>query len=108
MIAILHTIGMFDDMEKDSDYHTWKEIEEIMDGEKAIVVPSEISNDYVFIGLLDNDKNKKIFYRKEQDSVIGMYINDREEFDRVWHSGKYDPDGALYIKQKYVEIINKS
>lgn len=108
MIAILHTIGMFDDMEKDSDYHTWKEIEEIMDGEKAIVVPSGISNEYVFIGLLDNDKNKEIFYRKEQDSVIGMYINDRQEFDRAWHSGEYDPDGALYIKQKYVEMINES
>lgn len=107
--AILHTQGMFDNMKGDADYPLWKEIAELMNGEEALVIRSAFkAEEYVFLSLVNEEKNKEVFYKAEQDRVVGMYINDREGFDRTWDSGNYEPDGVMCIEEKFVEIIDEA
>ena len=107
--AILHTQGMFEEMKGDKDYPLWKEIAELMNGEEVLVIRSAFkAEEYVFLGLVNKEKNKEVFYKAEQDRVVGMYIHDREEFDRAWDSGNYEPDGVMCIEEKFVKIINKA
>lgn len=107
--AILHTQGMFDDMKGDADYPLWKEVAELMDGEEALVFRSAFEpKEYAFLELINKEKNKEVFYKAEQDRIVGMYIDDREGFDKVWDSGNYEPDGVMYIEQKFVELIDKA
>lgn len=107
--AILHTHGMFDHMKGDVDYPLWKEVAELMDGEEALVIRSAFEpKEYVFLELVNKEKNKEVFYKAEQDRVVGMYIHDREGFDRAWDSGNYEYDGVMCIDEKFVKIINKA
>ena len=80
------------------DHELWKNIYELMDGEIAYVYKSEAEEGkYVFCGLADPGKNKDLFYLIEQDSMIGRYIGDWEEFEADWESGAYEPDGCIYL-----------
>lgn len=107
--AILHTQGMFDNMKGDKDYPLWKEVAELMDGEEALVIRSAFEpKEYVFLELVNKEKNKEVFYKAEQDRIVGMYIDDRERFDKDWDSGNYEPDGVMRIEQKFVELIDKA
>lgn len=36
---------------------------------------------------------------------MGCFIDQREEFDRVYDSGDYCPDGTWTLKKEYVEIV---
>ena len=104
--VLLKTKGMFDDRKTVIDYDQWNAIAEYMDGEKAIVTPSVAEpKKYVFLGLVDEEKNKELYYMIEQDGMIGRYIDDREGFNDAWKTGEYDPDGCLYLEEKYIERI---
>lgn len=98
--AKLRTRNMFEDEDvEDKDYTLWRKIAEYMDGEIAFVVESVMDNgDYVFCWLVDEEKNKEVHYMMEQDSMMGMYIDDREGFDKAWDSETYVPDGFFYLK----------
>jgi len=91
---------MFDNMDhEDSDYPLWQRIAEYMHGETALVVESgAVDGCYVFLGLKDAAKNKELFYMMEQDNMTGVYIDDREEFDRDWDSGEYEHEGCFYLE----------
>ena len=80
-IAKLATAHMFDENNpEDSDYELWKSIAEYMDGENAYVVESiAMEGEYVFLGLCDRSKDKELAYMMEQDSMTGVFIDDREE-----------------------------
>lgn len=106
--VILKTAGMFENRNpNDYDYQLWKQIADFMDGEPAIVADSkEDPEKYVFLYLEDSKKDKELFYMMEQDSVMGTYIGNREEFDTAWEAGEYEPCGCFYLEKKYIEIKN--
>ena len=80
----LKTRGMFNtDSPSDTDYQLWQEISEYMDGETAFVLESSfMPGKYVLLNLEDAEKDKELHYMMEQDSMMGTYNDDREEFDK--------------------------
>lgn len=104
--VILRTSGMLDEYDPhDKDYELWKSIYAYMDGEVALVIESSLENKtYVFLGLIDREKDKELFYMIEQDSVIGVYIDDRASFEMAWKEGDYEPEGCIYLEKKYLEF----
>lgn len=105
--AKLKIAGVFtNESEGTIDISLWKEIEAFMDGETALVMESSMDNgQYVFLGLTDEEKNKELHYMIEQDSFIGVYIDDREGFNEAWDSGEYEPDGCIYLNPENVELL---
>lgn len=103
--AKLKTHGMYDELKEDQDYPLWAKIAEYMDGEIGLVAESSLDGHYVFLGLKNGEKNKELFYMREQDGMIGTYIDDRDRFEKDWDSGEYEPDGNLYLEAKYVELL---
>ncbi|GAA6442542.1 hypothetical protein K170097C1_40890 [Hungatella effluvii] len=95
----LNTERMLDEANpQDDDYNLWKKVYELMNGEDAFVYESSIEKGkWIFCGLVDGKKNKDLFYLIEQDSMIGRYIGDWEEFEADWESGAYEPDGCIYL-----------
>lgn len=77
-----------------------------MDGQRAIVSPSSFDAEgYDYMGLFDAAQAKEVAYLMEQDPMMGCFIDQREEFDRVYDSGDYCPDGTWTLKKEYVEIV---
>lgn len=105
--AKLKTIGVFTEgIEGEIDVSLWKDIETFMNGETALVIKSSMDNgQYVFLALNDEEKNKELHYMIEQDSMIGVYIDDREGFDEAWDNGEYEPDGCIYLNPENVELL---
>lgn len=105
-VTILRTAGMFDGHDpQDTDYALWKSIAEYIDGETAVVCDSFYEKGkYVFIGLKDADKDKETAYMMEQDSMTGVFINDREGFEEMWETGEYSHDSFFYLEEKYLEF----
>jgi len=103
----LKTLHMFDKEDHtDRDYPLWDKIEKYMDGEIALVSKSLIEeNGYIFLGLRDKLKNKELHYMMEQDSMMGCFIDNREEFEKVWDSGDYSKDECFYLDSEYVEEL---
>lgn len=97
--VIIRTKGMFDRCaNQGEDYELWKNIYELMDGENAYVCKSKADEGkYIFIGLVDGEKNKDLFYLIEQDSMIGRYIGDWEKFEADWDAECYEMDGCIYL-----------
>lgn len=97
--VILRTKGMLDRLDMpDEDRGIWKDIYDIMNGKAAYVKKSEaMEGKYVFLGLADEEKNKDLFYLIEQDSMVGRYIEDWEEFEADWDAGRYEMDGCIYL-----------
>lgn len=96
---VLNTKRMLDGCDvQDGDYKLWQRIYEHMNGEAAFVMESVAEKGkYIFCGLVDDKKNKELFYLIEQDSMIGRYIEDRESFETEWEKGDYEPDGCIYL-----------
>ena len=89
-----------------TDFGLWKNIEEYMDGETAIVIESALQNGmYLFLALEDEGKNKQLHYMIEQDSMIGVYIDEMERFNADWDSGQYESDGCIYLDPENVELV---
>lgn len=105
--AKLKTAGVFTDIKEGTiDVSLWKKIEAFMDEETAIVIESSMNNgQYLFLGLKDKEKDKELHYMIEQDSMIGVYIDDRERFNEDWDNDKYEPDGCIYLNPENVELL---
>lgn len=105
-IARLATAHMFDENNpEDSDYELWKGIAEYMDGEDAYVAEiTAMEGGYVFLGLCDRSKDKELAYMMEQDSMTGVFIDDREGFEEAWKSKEYEHDGCFYIEPRWMEL----
>lgn len=105
--AILKTENMFDAEDStDRDYPLWKSISYFMDGEIAYVIERSMNDGkYVFLGLKDKNKNKKLHYLIEQDSMTGVFIDDKEGFEKAWNSGEYEMDGSLYLNPENIELL---
>lgn len=105
--AKLKTINMFKDIDLDDpDYQLWEKIAAYMDGEIALVIESSAEDGkYVLLALKDKEKDKELHYMMEQDSRFGIYIDDREQFDKDWDSNDYEPDGCHYLDAENVEIL---
>lgn len=103
----LKTAGIFTNRSEGTiDISLWKDIETFMDGETALVIESSMDNgQYVFLALKDEEKNKELHYMIEQDSMIGVYIDDREGFDEAWDNDEYEPDGCIYLNPENVELL---
>lgn len=102
--AKLNTLDMFKNYDtRDCDYELWQNIAEFMNGETALVIESSaVDGQYVFLGLTDVEKNKELFYMFEQDSMMGVFIDDREGFDKAWDNEQYEPDACFYIEAKFL------
>lgn len=105
----LNTLHMFENENtKDEDYPLWQKIAEYINGETALVIESQTKDEeYVFLGLKDEKKNKELFYMMEQDSMIGAFIDDREGFDIAWDSKEYEPDSCFYLEPQYLIFETK-
>lgn len=106
--VVLNTRDMYSGIDRDEpDYELWQRISAYMDGEKAYVIKSRAEEGkYVFLGLLDAEKDKELHYMFEQDSSFGLYIDDREEFDKDWDSGDYEQDGSIYLEPEYIIMLD--
>lgn len=62
-----------------------------------MIESSAIDGQYVFLGLTDAGKNKELFYMMEQDSMTGVFIDDRAGFDKAWDSEEYEHDGCFCL-----------
>ncbi len=104
----LNTLHMFENENiEDSDYPLWRKIAEYMNGETAFVIESSaVDGQYVFLGLKDEKKNKELHYMMEQDSMTGVFIDDREGFDKDWDSRTYEHDGCFYLEPQYIIFEN--
>lgn len=106
--VILRTFNQINKVKVDElDYDLWKKIYEFMDGKEAIVVNS-VSQEgvYVLIALCDENDDKELTYMFEQDSTVGVYIDERERFDRDWDNNEYCGIDAFFIlKPECVELI---
>lgn len=102
--VILKTAGMFDDHDpKETDYELWKSIAEYIDGEAALVVDHYVDDGtFTFLCLKDADKDKEYAYMREQDSMMGCYIDDRDRFDADWENEEYEPDGLFILSAENV------
>lgn len=100
----LNTLDMFKNEDtRDCDYELWQKIAEFMNEEMALVIESAACDgEYVFLGLTDAEKNKELLYMMEQDSATGLFIDDREGFDKAWDSGEYEHDGCFYLEPQYL------
>lgn len=108
-IARLKTAHMFDEKNpEDSDYELWKSIAEYLDGEDAYVARAiDMAEEYVFLGLCDREKDKELAYMIEQDSMTGVFIDDREGFETAWESNEYEHDGVFYIEPEWIESLKR-
>lgn len=97
--VIINGKKMLDKLDiQDGDRKLWESIYDLMDGETAYVLKSRANDGkYVFCRLTDAGKNKDLFYLIEQDSVIGRYIGDWEEFEADWEAGCYEMDGCIRL-----------
>lgn len=100
----LNALDMFNNENtRDCDYELWQKIAEFMNGEMALVIESSAyDGQYVFLGLTDAEKNKELFYMMEQDSMMGVFIGDREGFNKAWDSEEYEHDGCFYLEPKHL------
>lgn len=106
--ARLKTANMLTDTHPDfPDYQLWKRIYAYMDGKIARVIKSSIGDGtYVLLGLTNEEENKKLHYMFEQDSLMGVYIDDWENFNKDWDSGDYEPpDECYYLNPEHVELL---
>ncbi len=105
MKAILHTKDLINRKNTTiEEKEVWNKVYEIMDGEKAIVHPSR-DGKYALFALINDIKDKELFWQIEQDNVIGTYKN-REEFEHDWAIGKYEMPDCLYLEKNNVELLN--
>ena len=106
-IARLATAHMLDENNpEDSDYGLWKSIAEYMDGEDAYVAESAaMEGRCVFLGLCNGDKDKELAYMMEQDSMTGVFIDDREGFEAAWESNEYEHEGCFCIEPQWIETF---
>lgn len=104
--AKLNTLHMYDNHDKnDKDYPLWQKIAEYMNGEIAFVLEKSFDNkkeEYLFLGLKVCEKNKELHYMMEQDSMTGVFIDDREGFDKAWDNEQYEPDTRFYIEAEFL------
>jgi hypothetical protein len=102
MKVYLKTAGMFDNHDQnETDYELWESIAEYMDGEAACVVDHyKEDGTFTFLFLGNAEKNKELAYMKEQDSMMGCYINDRDRFNKDWDNEEYESDGLFILKEE--------
>lgn len=82
---------------------SYEKIAEYMNGEIVFVIESSaVDGQYVFLGLKDENKNKELFCMMEQDSMTGVFIDDREGFDKDWDSREYEYGGCFYLEPQYL------
>lgn len=113
VFAILHTSEMTVEKIKtdspdipDADAQNLAKVFAMMDGQKAVLLPSWADdNDYSFIALADKSANRELSYQMEQDSFVGCFIDQREEFDTEYDSGDYSQDFSFCFDKKYAEVI---
>lgn len=103
-IAKLNTANMFDDKDHtDKDYPLWEKIAHAMDGEMAFVIRNSVDGDkFVFLGLVDEEKNKELHYMMEQDSRTGCFVDNREVFEEIWKIGEYECDSIFCIEKEFL------
>lgn len=113
--AVLHTGGLTAERLKDmypeapeSDAQNWGKVYSMLDGQEALLVPSfHEKGEFIFIGLKDHERDKEVSYLMEQDSEVGCFINQQEEFDRVYDSGDYSRDVQFCLKSDQVELVEE-
>ena len=105
--VILRTSGMFDNVDKsEPDFKLWESISTFIDGERALVMKSLFFDDeYVFLALMDRNKDKELHYMLEQDSMTGCFIDDKKKFEAVWDAGEYEKNECWCIKRENIEFF---
>lgn len=108
--AILHTSG------KDADNEMEKysqEEREIMQQYMAawdgvhVTVSNFLDGEYSVVGWPPewDEKAKEAIYLMEQDPTFGKYVDDREQFEKDWAAGAWEPGGSIVFSPDMVEII---
>ena len=110
--AILHTTGKYS--EEDLKEYTPEQQEvvkaymEAWDG-VHVTVSNFLEGEYSVVGWPpeEEEKAKEAIYQMEQDSMFGTYIDDREQFEKDWVAGEWEPSGSIVFPPEMVEILGE-
>lgn len=110
--AILHTTGKYS--EEDLKEYTpdqqkvVKAYMEAWDG-VHVTVSNFLEGEYSVVGWPpeEEEKAKEAIYQMEQDSMYGTYIDDREQFEKDWAAGEWEPSGSIVFPPEMVEILGE-
>lgn len=94
----------------DADMENMLKANQAVDGAKVLISLEPLSkeeNSYPLVGWNDDvdEKLKMFFYYLEQDSFMGCYQDDFEQFEKDWNDKSYEPDGCISFKPENIEII---
>lgn len=119
-IAILHTnkakatilkkiISFFNPMHRNSKGNEAKIIKGF--NESVVIVRKSIQNNqtvYIFVGWpsesTKNEDIKEALYLLEQDYGQGQYFNKRDQFDKDFERGTYEPSRQICFSENDVEL----
>ena len=59
--------------------------------------------EYPIYGLENDAVFKEFIWLMEQDPLFGVYIDDREAFDKDWDNNEYSPDGVVTIPKEFIK-----
>lgn len=116
--CILHTAGITAEKIKaeaggqftDADIENTLKAYQVVDGAKVLISLEPLYKEdsgYPLVGCNDDvdEKLKMFFYYLEQDSFMGCYQEDFDQFEKDWKDKSYEPDGCISFKPEDVEII---
>lgn len=116
--CILHTAGITAEKIKarstmkvnDADIESMLKAYKSVDGAKVLLsLEPFIAEDrrYPLVGWNreEDEKLKMFHYYLEQDSFMGCYQDDFEQFEKDWNSKEYECDGCITFDNEDIEII---
>jgi hypothetical protein len=80
-----------------------------MNGVELLMGKSDDDDSYSVWGWKDDadPMMMEAMWHAHQDSMFGLYKNDREQFEKDWKDGSFDHGGAMGISDEYVRPIKK-
>lgn len=93
----------------ESEYQRRINLGKAFNGLRAVITEEILGKEFAlcYIHPEDREKAKEGYYIAEQAPYFGSYINNRQDFERDWAAGTYEPDYTIKLHRKEVQIIRK-
>lgn len=95
----------------EEEIELWRKTLINLDGTELFVTDSfQYSDDRFTIISWPDESDAKMMefvYAAEQDSMFGLYQDEREQFVKDWKAEEYEPSGSLAVSKTDLEIIKE-